>query len=244
MTETTTIPFDAQQAPAPTGPQFDAEPSGNRTKLLAVAGGAGVLVLAVAGYFLLFAGGDSAPTAKSGAVPTHAVPVPSASAPAAGPAQPGKISTKSFGHDPFKPLIVADTDPAGAVGGAGTSTTGGTGTTTGATGTTGGTTTPVGGTGTGTTVGGTGTGTTVGGTGTGTTTPVVTANHTFRVVKVSSDNRQITVNVDGVSYPHLAAGQVFATYFKVVVIGGKVNGFQFGDEKFSVFGTKRLHIAA
>src|ERR1700749_4914879 len=101
MTETTTIPFDAQQAPAPTGPQFEAEPSSNRTKLLALAGGAGVLVIAVAGYFLLFAGGDS-PAAKSGAVPTHAVPAPSASAPAAGPAKAPKISPKSFGHDPFK----------------------------------------------------------------------------------------------------------------------------------------------
>jgi hypothetical protein len=28
------------------------------------------------------------------------------------------------------------------------------------------------------------------------------------------------------------------------VIGGKVNGFQFGDEKFSVFGTKKLYIAS
>ncbi len=235
MTETTTIPFDAQQAPAPTGPQFEAEPSGNRTKLLALAGGAGVLVLAVAGYFLLFAGGDS-PAAKPAAVPTHAVPAPSASAPAAGPAKQPKISPKSFGHDPFKPLIVASANPVGAVGGTGTTT----GTTTGTgTGTTTGTTT-----GTGTTVGGTGTGTTTGGTTTGTTTPTVTANHTFRVVKVSSDNSHLTVNVDGVSYPHLAAGQVFATFFKVVVIGGKVNGFQFGDEKFSVFGGKKLYIAS
>jgi hypothetical protein len=61
---------------------------------------------------------------------------------------------------------------------------------------------------------------------------------------VSSDNRHLTANVDGVNYPHLAAGQVFATFFKVVVIGGKVNGFQFGDEKFSVFGSKKLYIAS
>jgi hypothetical protein len=242
MTETSTIPFDTQQqAPASTGPQFEAEPAGNRTKLLALAGGAGVLVLAVAGYFLLFAGGDS-PAGKPSAVPTHAVPAPSASAPVAGAAKSPKISPKSFGHDPFKALIVATANPAGAVGGTGTSTT--TGTTTGAgtgTGTTTGTTT-----GTGSTVGGTGSTTTGGSTGTttGTTTPVVTANHTFRVVKVASDNSHVTVNVDGVSYPHLAAGQVFATYFKVVVIGGKVNGFQFGDEKFSVFGSKKLFIAS
>jgi len=72
----------------------------------------------------------------------------------------------------------------------------------------------------------------------------VTADHTFRVVGVSSDQTHITVRVDGKSYSGLKAGEVFATYFKVVVIGGKVNGFQFGDEKFSVFGTKRLSIAA
>jgi hypothetical protein len=105
-----------------------------------------------------------------------------------------------------------------------------------------------------TTTGGTTTGgtTTVGGTGSVTTggapvapvTPVVTANHTFRVVGVSSDQTRITVRVDGKSYSGLKAGDVFATYFKVVVIGGKVNGFQFGDEKFSVFGTKKLSIAA
>ena len=75
-------------------------------------------------------------------------------------------------------------------------------------------------------------------------TPVVTADHTFRVVGVSSDQTRITVRVDGKSYAGLKAGDVFATYFKVVVIGGKVNGFQFGDEKFSVFGTKKLSIAA
>ena len=52
------------------------------------------------------------------------------------------------------------------------------------------------------------------------------------------------MRVDGKSYSGLKAGDVFATYFKVVVVGGKVNGFQFGDEKFSVFGTKKLYIAA
>ena len=83
-----------------------------------------------------------------------------------------------------------------------------------------------------------------GGTTTTTVTPTVTSAHTFRVVGVSSDGSRITVRVDGKSYSGLKAGEVFATYFKVVVIGGKVNGFQFGDEKFSVFGTKKLHIAA
>ena len=59
-----------------------------------------------------------------------------------------------------------------------------------------------------------------------------------------ADQSRVTVRVDGKTYSGLKAGEVFASYFKVVVIGGKVNGFQFGDEKFSVFGTKKLHIAA
>ncbi len=151
-----------------------------------------------------------------------------------------RINAKSFGRDPFKALI-APADPVGAVGGTGTTTVPPAPTTTTGGTTTGGTTT--GGT---STVGGTGSGTTTGGTGTvgSTPVPVVTADHTFRVVGVSSDQTRITVRVDGKSYAGLKAGDVFATYFKVVVIGGKVNGFQFGDEKFSVFGTKKLSIAA
>jgi hypothetical protein len=230
MTETTTIPFDAQQAPAPTGPQFEAEPAGNRNKLLALAGGAGVLVLAVAGYFLLFAGGDSGPAGTPAVVPTHAVPAPSASAPAA-PAKPAKISTKSFGHDPFKPLIAAAAGSTSA-GSTGTAPTGTAVTTQ----TAGGTTT--------TTTTGDSSGATSDGTTGGTTTPTVTADHAFRVVRVANDGKHLRVRVDGVEYRHLAAGEVFATFFKVVVIGGKVNGFQFGDEKFSVFGTKKLYIAS
>jgi hypothetical protein len=36
---------------------------------------------------------------------------------------------------------------------------------------------------------------------------------------------------------------VFADYFKVVLIGGQVNSFQYGEEKFNVLGNKRLTIA-
>jgi hypothetical protein len=234
MTETTTIPFDAQQAPAPTGPQFDTEPAGNRSKLLALGAGAGVLVLAVAGYFLFFSGGSST-TGTPAVLPTHAVPVPSASAPAAGPAKPAKITPKSFGHDPFKPLV-QPADPAGAVGGAGTSTT--TGTTAGTgTGTTTGTGT---GTTTGTTVGGTGTGT---GTTTGVTSPTPTKAYRFQVLHVSSDNRTIDVRVNGVAHTGLRVGEVFASIFKVRFIGGVTNSFQIGDETFNVVGGKAVSLA-
>jgi hypothetical protein len=198
----------------------------NRSKLLLAGTFAGVVVLAVVGYFLFFAGGsDPAPPAGPAKSGTPAV-VPS-TAPSAAPAEVApRIKAKNFGRDPFKALIVAPVDSAGAAPG---DTTGTTGTSTGATGST---STP-----TGTTLGGTGT-------TTGTTTPTVTAAHTFRVVKVAGDNSSVTVRLDGVDYTHLAAGDVFATFFKVVVIGGKVNGFQFGDEKFSVFGTKKLYIAS
>jgi hypothetical protein len=230
MTETTTIPFDAQQAPAPTGPQFEAEPAGNRTKLLALGAGAGVLVLAVAGYFLLFSGGSSGTSGTPAGVPTHAVPVPSAAAPAAGPAKPARITPKSFGHDPFKPLILPNANPVGAVGGAGTSTT--TGTTTGsATGTTTGTTS-------GSAVGGTGSGTT-----TGVTSPTPSKAYRFQVVRVSSDNRTVDVKVNGVAHPGLRVGEVFASIFKVRFIGGVTNSFQIGDETFNVVGAKAVSIA-
>jgi hypothetical protein len=228
------VPFEGASA----APALVAEPvtAGNRNRLLALGGGAAVLVVAVLLYFLVFAGGGSDEAASATPPVKHVIPssAPSTAAPA--PATSDKISAKSFGRDPFKALI-ADADPVGAVGGVGTSTVATAPTTT-----TGGTTT--GGV---STVGGTGSGTTTGGTGTGASTPVtpvVTADHTFRVVGVSSDQSRITVRVDGKSYSGLKAGEVFATYFKVVVIGGKVNGFQFGDEKFSVFGTKKLHIAA
>jgi hypothetical protein len=235
-TDTTTVPFESVSAPST--PLIE-EPTaaGNRKRLLVLGGIAAVVLVGLLAYFLLFAGGGGT-DATSATPPAKHVEAAAPAAPAAGPVQK-PINAKSFGRDPFKALI-ADADPVGAVGGAGTTTVVTDPTTTGGT-TTGGTTT--GGT---STVGGTGSGTTTGGTGTvgSTPVPVVTANHTFRVVGVSSDQTHITVRVDGKSYAGLQAGDVFAKYFKVVVIGGKVNGFQFGDEKFSVFGTKKLSIAA
>jgi hypothetical protein len=239
MSETTTVPFEAASAPTAT-PIAEPAAAGNRNRLLALGGAAAVVLLGVLAYFLLFAGGGS-DEAASAAPPKHVIPAdPGQPAPVV-PATQTRQNAKSFGRDPFKALI-APADPVGAVGGAGSTTTpvvSGSPTTGGAT-TTGGTTTgstPV--------IGGSGSTTTGGSAGSvGAVTPVVTADHTFRVVGVSADGKRITVRVDGKSYSGLQAGQVFATYFKVIVIGGQVNGFQFGDEKFSVFGTKKLHIAA
>jgi hypothetical protein len=228
------VPFEGPSA-AQAGPVFESEAPGGKNRLLLLGGGAAVVLVALLVYFLVFAGGGGKDTTSATPPAKHV----EAAAPAAPAAQPPvqRINAKSFGRDPFKALI-APADPVGAVGGTGTTTVAPDPTT--PTTTTGGTTTG------GTTTGGT---TTVGGTGSVTTggapvTPVVTADHPFRVVGVSSDQTHITVRVDGKSYSGLKAGDVFATYFKVVVIGGKVNGFQFGDEKFSVFGTKKLSIAA
>jgi hypothetical protein len=225
MSDTTTIPFEGTLAASPV--QLEPAPPADRTKLFALLGGAAVLVVAVAVYFLVFAGGDASTDAVKPPTAHAVVPVP-ATAPTGvtPPVTPRKLNAKNFGRDPFKALIVAEAATAGGATGTGTGTT----TTTG--GTTNGTTTPVGTTDPGTT------------STTAPVTPVVTADHSFRVVGVSADGNRITVRVDGKSYAGLKAGQVFATYFKVVVIGGTVNGFQFGDEKFSVFGTKRLYIAA
>jgi hypothetical protein len=223
------VPFEGPSA-AQAGLVFESEAPGGKNRLLLLGGGAAVVLVALLVYFLVFAGGGGKDTPSATPAAKHVAPA----APAAPAAQPPvqRINAKSFGRDPFKALI-APADPVGAVGGTGTTTVAPDPTT--PTTTTGGTTT--GGT---TTVGGTGSVTTGG----APVTPVVTADHTFRVVGVSSDQTRITVRVDGKSYTGLKAGDVFATYFKVVVIGGKVNGFQFGDEKFSVFGTKKLSIAA
>ena len=232
MSETTTIPFEGTVAAAPVQPE--AAPPGNRTKLFALLGGAALLVLAAAAYFLVFAGDDASTDAATPSTPQAAAPVP-AKAPTVAPVPvtPRRLTAKSFGHDPFRALLVENPTAAGG--------TGSTGTTTGTTGTTTGTST---GASTGTTTTPVGTTDPVTTPTTAPVTPTVTADHTFRVVGVSSDQTHITVRVDGKSYAGLKAGDVFATYFKVVVIGGKVNGFQFGDEKFSVFGTKKLSIAA
>lgn len=223
------VPFTGVVAPAP-APVDTLPDSGDKNRKLLLLGGlAGVIALAVLSYFLFFAGSGGDDTTAGAAAPNAGKVLPSvAPTPAAAPVvAKQKINAKSFGRDPFKALLVDDTTSAGAAtGDSPVDTTGTAGSTVTSAGSAPATSTP-----------------TVTTPATG-TTPVVTANHTFRVVGVSSDQTHITVRVDGKSYAGLQAGDVFAKYFKVVVIGGKVNGFQFGDEKFSVFGTKKLSIAA
>jgi hypothetical protein len=227
MSDTATIPSQIPVLDGSVGDQDyeTSSSSSRRTLLIAVLGG--VVALAAVAYFLVFAGGDpedSAPVAKA---PVATADDPAdADAPAA--VKQPKITQKNYGRDPYKALIVEDTGSAD-----GTATTSGV-----ATGTTGGTTTDTS-TGTGTSP----TGSTSGGTTTGTTAPVQTTAHRFKVVEVAPDNRHITVKVDGEFYRNLKAGEVFATYFKVVLISGTVNSFQFGDDKFNVIGTKALAIA-
>lgn len=216
----TNFPFQGGTAvatpPPPLVPLAEADEPG-RGKILALGALAVVVVLGVVGYFLFFAGGGAAePAAVS---QPHAV-VPSAPAGQPADAQPvkKKINARSFGRDPFKPLIVA-----APVAASGTTTAGGT-------------------TAGGTTQSSTTTATTTTTTGT-VTAPSPTTSHSFRVVSVAPDNSAITVNVDGKRYNNLKAGEVFAKYFKVVLISGTTNAFQYGEEKFNVLGTKRLTIA-
>ena len=221
MTEST-IPFAGQQG-ADQEPALAPleEPTGGRGKLLALAGVAAVVLAAVAAYFLLFAGG--AEEEPSGGSKPAAAPVPAASpaAPAAVPAQ--RLNAKSFGRDPFKALIVEAPEEAPEVAApvvnpvpVAPSTSGG---------------------GTPATSGGT-TGTTG-----GVTSPTPTSPHSFRVLSVAPDNSTITVKVDGVRYANLHAGEIFASFFKVRLISGASNSFQYGEERFNVLGNKRLTIA-
>jgi hypothetical protein len=202
--------------------QVPAGGSGNRNKLLALVGAATLLVLGVVAYFLLFAGGGEEP-APAPVRPSGAQAVPEVEAPAQTPVKSRRITSKNFGRDPFKALIVEPETvaPATAV------------VTTGQT-----TTTP-------TTVDPATSGSTQGsttGTTTTTTTPDQTTAHRFKVVNVAPDNTRISVKVDGTFYNNLKAGEVFATYFKVRFIGGTVNDFQFGEESFKVVGTKAVSI--
>ena len=208
------FPFEGQTMTAAPPAVPVEETDGNRGKLLVLGGLAAAVVVAVA-YFLLFAGGGSdeepvGPVRNGGAQ----APAPAVEQPAA-PAKKGKkLTAKSFGRDPYRPLVVpaAESDaPAPAP-----------------------VTAPAGG---GAAAGG---GTTV---ESGVSAPVASTAHSFRVVEVAPDNSSVTVKVDGKVYRNLRAGEVFAKFFKVVLISGTTNAFQYGEEKFNVLGTKRLTIA-
>jgi hypothetical protein len=218
MSDTTTMPFQPGTVDdAPAAPEPDDAPRDKRV-LLILGALAGLAVLAIAAYFLLFAGGsdDKATNAvvvapKSGAQPSTATSTAPKTA-----ALPN-ISAKNFGTDPFKPLISAPTT--------GTTTTGTTttGTTTTGTTTTGTTTTGTPTTGTPTT----GTPTT------GTPTPAVTSIR-FRVVNVATDNESARVSVDGTAAT-VKPGEIFSEKFKAIRFSeGSCGTFQFGDERFDL----------
>lgn len=232
-----TIPFQGQTAvldrPGLEDLPEDPGAGSNRTKLLALGGIAATLVLGLVAYFLLFAGGDE-PVPAADPTPPAAAPAPAASVPAAEPAKKVRITAKNFGNDPFKALIaepVAAVAPVGgsAVGASGIPITGATTADSTSTGTSSGSAADP--------------APSTGSADPATSTPVSSTSHSFKVVDVAANNRSITVKVDGTTYKNLRAGEVFAEYFKVVLISGQVNAFQFGEEKFNVIGTKKLTIA-
>ena len=77
----------------------------------------------------------------------------------------------------------------------------------------------------------------------GTTTPVTTTAYRFKVVDVAPDNSTVTVKVNGENYRNLTSGEVFAGVFKVRLISGQVNSFQFGEEIFNVNGDDAITLA-
>jgi hypothetical protein len=103
MSNTTTMPFQPgtmEDAPAP---ELDESPGKGR--MLVILGAvAGLAVLAIAAYFLLFAGGSDK---KPAAVVPPSTTVQPSTAPSTAPVtavQP-KISARNFGTDPFKALL-------------------------------------------------------------------------------------------------------------------------------------------
>lgn len=218
MSDTATIPFQTASGASASTPTPESGPQEGRRNVLVIAGVAAVALLALGGYFLFFAGGGDPAPATPAPAPSGAAVQPSA--PAAEPAAPAvgqKINARNFGTDPFTPLV-QEAAPAAA-----------------------GTTTVAG------TASAEDTGATSPGdpaaAGSTASTPTQTTSHSFRVVSVAPNNGAVDVNVDGKVYRNLHAGEVFATYFKVVLISGTTNAFQYGEEKFNVLGTKRLTIA-
>jgi hypothetical protein len=216
------VPFDSATAPSPEPVMETTSSSSDRSRLFLFGGIAGVVLVGILAYFLFFAGGGDDTATDTPATPVApAAPNDAAEAPAAAPQQ--RLNAKSFGRDPFKALIVETAVVEAPVAETPVAVT------------------PV-------TSGGTTTDTTSGSSGTsgttdGTSSPAATSPHSFRVLSVAPDNSTITVKVDGKRYDNLRAGEVFASFFKVRLIGGAVNSFQYGEERFNVLGNKRLTIA-
>jgi hypothetical protein len=106
MSETTTMPFQPGTVlDAPEAPALD-EPSSNNNNLLIILGAlAGLAVLAIAAYFLLFSGSDAKTPVAAGAAPSTVTQPSTAASTAPKPVTVPKISKRNFGTDPFKPLI-------------------------------------------------------------------------------------------------------------------------------------------
>ena len=209
------FPFEGQPVATASTATEPVSRDGSRTKLIATGGVVVVLVLGLLAYFVVFAGGDEA-VEDVVVAPRPAAAALSVPEAAAGPVKQERLSAKSFGRDPFEALIV---ESVAAVAPIVTSTT----------------PTPV-------------TVPTVAGGGNSVPSPVTDSPassqaHTFRVMAVAPDNGSVDVKVDGKLFKNLQAGEVFGTYFQVVLISGQVNSFQYGEEKFNVIGTKRLTIA-
>jgi hypothetical protein len=211
------FPFQGQTAVMDAAGQEPLQGERNNRKTLALVGLAAVLVLGlVAAYVFLVAGGDEGDgNGASAGRPAAAPAVPTEETAAPAKVEKTRISAKSFGRDPFKALIV---EPAEAVAAEDSTPVG---------------SAPV---------------SQAPDTGTGATTPETSApaassSHSFRVVEVTPDNSAVTVKLDGKLHENLKAGEVFATYFKVILISGEVNSFQYGEEKFNVAGNKKLTIA-
>src|SRR6186997_2881165 len=87
-------------APAPLPPLEETTAGPDRSKLLAVGGVATVLVLAVVGYFLFFAGGSDpapAPTPPKSVAPAAPAPADNTAVPTG---QQPRINQRNFGKDP------------------------------------------------------------------------------------------------------------------------------------------------
>jgi hypothetical protein len=215
------FPFQGQTAVAD-APAPELEESGNRTRIMVLVGLVAVALVGLLAYLFLFSGGDEGTDAA--ATPTAQAPAAPAEQPATEPkpAKKQKISAKSFGRDPFEPLIV---EPVASTSDASTTSDGGA------------------------TSGGTSSGSTGGSTNTGgdnppaPSAPSAGTAHSFKVVDVAPDNSTVTVKLDGDTYRNLRAGEVFAEVFKVRFIGGQVNTFQIGDEVFNVSGKKKVTIS-